>query len=75
MFRKSSGQTSFFNVETILPVAFPENDWSFTYRKYVLPLIDEDRFKHLYEKEGGQPNKPIKTMVSLLIFMGMEHQS
>lgn len=72
MFRKSSGQTSFFNVETIVPGALPENDWSFTYRKYVLPLIDEDRFKHLYAKEGGQPNKPIKTMVSLLIFMGME---
>jgi len=72
MFRKSNGQKSFFSVETIIPDALPQNDWSFTYRKHVLPLIDEDRFSHLFAEQGGAPNKPIKTTVSLLIFIGLE---
>ena len=72
MFRKSSEQKSFFTVETILPDALPQNDWSFTYRERVLPLIDEDRFNHLFVEEGGAPNKPVKSTVSILIFMGME---
>ena len=72
MFRKSNGQKSFFSVETIIPDALPQNDWSFTYRERVLPLIDEDRFRHLFAEQGGAPNKPIKTTVSLLIFMGLE---
>ena len=72
MFRKSDGQTSFYEVASILPNALPKDDWSYKYRNYVLPLIDEDKFSHLFAKEGGQPNKPVKTTVSLLIFMGME---
>jgi len=72
MFRKNNGQKSFFTVESILPDALPQNDWSFTYRERVLPLIDEDRFSHLFAEEGGAPNKPVKTTVSILIFMGME---
>ncbi len=72
MFRGSSSQESFFTVETILPDALPEDDWSFTYRDYVLPLIDEDKFKHLFAVEGGAPNKPIRTTLSILIFMGLE---
>ncbi len=59
-------------METILPDALPQNDWSFTYRERILPLIDVDRFSHLFAEKGGAPNKPIKTTVSLLIFMGME---
>ncbi len=72
MFKKSNGQKSLFSVETIIPDALPQNDWSFTYREQVLPLIDEDRFSHLFAEQGGAPNKPIKVTISLLIFMGME---
>jgi len=72
MFRKSSNQSFFFKVEEIIPDALPKDDWSFTYREYVLPLIDEDKFSHLFTQVGGAPNKPVKTTVSLLIFMGME---
>ncbi len=72
MFRKSDRQQSLFSVETIIPDALPENDWSFTYRESVLPLIDEDRFSHLFSEQGGAPNKPIRTTISILIFMGME---
>ncbi len=72
MYRQTSPQSSLFEVENYFPGALPEDDWSFTYQTRVLPLIDEEKFKHLYSESGGRPNAPIKTMVSLLIFMGME---
>ena len=72
MFRKNNGQKSFFTVEELLPDALPKNDWSFTYRDRVLPMIDENKFAHLFAVEGGAPNKPVGTTVSILIFMGLE---
>lgn len=72
MFQKTSSQKSFFDVNNIFPNALPANDWSNVYRDKVYPLIDEDKFKHLYKEEGGQPIKSIKVKVSVLIFMGLE---
>jgi hypothetical protein len=72
MFRISSPQSCIFEVENYFPDALPENDWCFTYKREVLPLIAEEKFRHLYSESEGRPNAPIKTMVSLLIFMGME---
>lgn len=72
MFRKSSAQSSVFEVDNYFPDALPENDWCFTYYERVLPLIDEQKFKHLYSESEGRPNASIRTMVSLLIFMGLE---
>lgn len=72
MFRKTSSQSSLFDVNSIMPGALPQNDWSYTYRDKILPLIDEEAFKHFYSETTGQPNAPIKAMVSLLIFMGLE---
>lgn len=75
MFRTSSPQSSFFEVETLCPDVLPSDDWCFTYRARVLPLIDEEEFRHLYAQERGRPNASVKTMLSLLIFMGMEKLS
>ena len=72
MFRRSSPQSSVFEVENYCPQALPQDDWCFTYKTRVLPLIDEEKFRHLYCEDEGRPNASIKTMVSLLIFMGME---
>ena len=72
MFRPTSPQSSLFEVENSLPGALPDNDWSFTYKERVLPLIVEDKFRHLYHETKGKPNIPIKAAVSILIFMGME---
>ena len=72
MFRKSTAQSSLFDAGLYLKDALPENDWSYIYRDNILPLIDEDKFRHLYSQEKGRPNSSIKTMVSLLIFMGLE---
>ena len=72
MFRKNDGQRNFFTVEELLPDALPKNDWSFKYRDLVLPMIDENKFAHLFSEKGGAPNKPVRTTVSILIFMGLE---
>ena len=55
-----------------MPNILPEDDWSFTYKDRIWPLIDEDQFKHLYTEEGGAPNISIKLKISLLIFMALE---
>ena len=72
MYRPTTPQSSLFEVENYFPGALPENDWCFTYQTRVLPLIDEEKFKHLYSESEGRYNAPIKTQVSLLIFMGTE---
>jgi len=75
MFRESTAQSSIFEVNNYFPAALPEHDWCFTFRERVLPLIDEQKFRHLYCEADGRPNASIRTMVSLLIFMGLEQYS
>jgi len=72
MFRPTSPQSSMFEVENSIPGALPDTDWCFIYKERVLPLIDEEKFKHFYHETRGKPNASIKTMISILIFMGME---
>ena len=72
MFRKTSAQSSLFEATNYFPGALPDDDWSFVFKEKVLPLIDEEKFAHLYSENEGRPNASIRTMLSLLIFMGME---
>jgi len=72
MFRPTSRQSSMFEVENTIPGALPDTDWCFTYKEKVLPLIDEEEFRHFYHESKGHPNAPIKASVSILIFIGME---
>ena len=72
MYRPTSPQSSLFEVDLVLPDVLPKEDWCYVYREKILPLIDEEAFRPLYAASGGRPNAPIKTMVSLLIFMGLE---
>jgi transposase len=75
MFTRTNPQLSLFDISRVIPNALPKDDWCFIYRDRICPLIDEEQFRHLYKGESGRPNKPIKTMVSLLIFMGMEKET
>ena len=75
MFRESTAQSSLFEVNNYFPEALPEHDWCYSYCERVLPLIAEDKFRHLYCEAEGRPNASIRTMVSLLIFMGLEQYS
>jgi len=73
MFKKTTAQSSLFDVANYLKDALPENDWSFTFRDKIFPLIDEEKFKHLYSEKEGRPNASIKVMVSIIIFIGLEN--
>lgn len=75
MFSESSPQSSLFEIERLYPGVLPKDDWSYIYQTKVLPLINEKKFRHLYSENAGRPNASIRTMVSLLIFMGMEKLS
>lgn len=55
-----------------MPGILPEDDWSYIYRDKIWSLIDEDKFRHLYQEQGGAPIISIKLKVSLLIFMALE---
>lgn len=72
MFKKTTAQSSLFDAGIYISGALPESDWSFTFREKIFPLIDEEKFRHLYSKDEGRPNASIKAMLSLLIFMGLE---
>lgn len=72
MFRRTSPQLSLFEPKTLFPLILPADDWSYLYREKVHPLIDEDKFRHLYHEIEGAPNKPLKTQISILIFMNNE---
>ncbi|MDM8556401.1 hypothetical protein QUF75_16885 [Desulfococcaceae bacterium HSG7] len=72
MFRKTSPQLSFFEVDRYFRDALPGDDRSFIYKKEISPLMDEEKFRHLYVRDKGRPDESIRTMLSLLIFMGIE---
>ena len=72
MFRRTNPQSSLFEPKTLFPSILPADDWSYIYREKVYPLIDEDKFRHLYHEIGGAPNKSIKIQISILIFMSKE---
>ncbi|MFX0067307.1 MAG: transposase [Candidatus Hermodarchaeota archaeon] len=72
MFRRTSPQLSLLEPKTLFPGILPDDDWSYIYRDKIYPLIDENKFKHLYHEIGGAPNKSVKAQISILIFMGIE---
>ena len=64
MFKKTSPQSSLFDPNMIVPGILPADDWSYIYREKIYPLIDEDKFRHLYDEGWGAPNKSIKMQYS-----------
>ncbi len=72
MFRPTSTQSSLFEADHYFPDILSKEDWSFIFKERVLPLIDEEKFRHLYSETEGRPNASIRTLICLLIFMGNE---
>jgi hypothetical protein len=48
-----------------------ERDWPGEFRRSVLPLIDEELFRDLFCADNGRPNKPVQTVVGVLILKEM----
>ena len=74
MYHPKNKQGYIFSIENTLTKKKLERlckTWAYPFREYVLPEIDEEKFRHFYDKEMGAPNKPIQTMVSLLILKDM----
>ena len=56
MFRLTSTQSSFFEADYYFADILSKDDWSFIFKERVLPLIDEEKFRHLYSETEGRPN-------------------
>lgn len=67
-----STQSSLFEQDFMFPEVLPKDDWSYVFRDKIYPFIDEEKLKHLFKEKGGAPNKSIKLMISILIFMAIE---
>lgn len=70
MFRPRREQRSLFSATTLLPEAKRrrlERTWAAVFREKALPLIDEEKFRHLFHEDNGRPNKPVQTVVGTLI--------
>jgi hypothetical protein len=75
MFRPRDPQSSLLTSSMLLPGDKRERlerDWPGEFRRSVLPLIDEELFRDLYCHDNGCPNKPVQTIVGVLILKDIE---
>lgn len=74
MFRKRDGQTSLLASSHFLPDEKRrrlERDWPGQFRRNALPLVDEEAFRDLYHEWNGRPNKPVQTVIGVLLLKEM----
>ena len=74
MFRRSDQQGSLFQVANLLSDEKRqrlERDWPGQFHAHALPLIEEDHFRDLYCADNGRPNKPVRTVVGVLLLKDM----
>ncbi len=70
MFRPKRTQKSIFDHDIYLPderLIAVEKTWAGPFRREILPLIDEERFRPLYCSDNGRPNVPVAIMTGLCI--------
>lgn len=75
MFRKKDPQFSIFEAYHWLPEAKKqrlETTWPHVFRTEVMPMINEEDFRHLYCEDNGRPNEPISILVALSVIKEME---
>jgi len=74
MFRTRDRQNSLFESSLLLPAekqARLDRTWARPFRDAALPRIDERAFADLYCADNGRPNKPVATVVGMLILKEM----
>jgi len=74
VFRERDPQTSLLASSHFLPEDKRERleaDWPGQFRRSALPLIDEKAFCDLYHEWNGRPNKPVETIVGVLLLKEM----
>ncbi len=78
MFRTRDPQTSLLATSHFLPDDKRrrlETDWPGQFRRCALPLIDEHAFGDLYHASNGRPNKPVQTVIGVLILKEMHNHT
>lgn len=74
MFRKRDAQRNLFASSHLIPAAKGkrlQKSWAEAFRKFALPLIDEKKFSSLYCPDNGRPNRPVQTIVGVLLLKEM----
>ena len=74
MYKGRDPQTSLLATSHFLPEDKRERlerDWPGQFRRNALPLIDEEAFRELYHPDNGRPNKPVQTVVGILLLKEM----
>ena len=74
VFRRSNSQGSLFQISNLLPDEKRQRldkEWPGQFRQHALPLIDEEQFRELYCADNGRPNKPVRTVVGVLLLKDM----
>ena len=74
VFKKRDRQTSLLATSHFLPEDKRERlekDWPGEFRRSALPLIDEEAFRELYHDWNGRPNKPVQTVIGVLLLKEM----
>lgn len=69
-----SRQTSFFDISNILTERKREalkHSWASYFRNDILPNIDEEPYRVLYDEEGGasRPNSPVNVLIGASVLM------
>ena len=75
VFRKRGAQMSLLATSHFLPEDKRrrlERDWPGQFQRNALPLIDEEAFRDLYHEWNGRPNKPVQTLVGVLLLKEMK---
>ena len=76
VFEKRDPQTSLLASSHFLPNDKRERleaDWPGEFRRSALPLIDEEAFREFYHEWNGRPNKPVQTVVGVLLLKEMNN--
>ena len=74
MYKRRDPQTSLLATSHFLPDEKRrrlERDWPGQFRRSALPLIDEEAFRDLYHEWNGRPNKPVETIIGVLLLKEM----
>lgn len=74
MFRPKNPQSSLFEASFLIPPEKLERlkkSWAWSFNRLALPLINEESFRELYHQDNGRPNKPVSTVVGVLILKEM----
>jgi hypothetical protein len=74
MFRKTEAQSSLLESSFLVPECKAKRlraSWAEAFRSRVLPLIDEEEYAPLFCEDNGRPNRPVKTVLGVLLLKDM----